>query len=180
VEHSIAAKYAARPAASFPRPSVRVRERRLGLGSAVAFRATSGRVSVLRRERAAAPLPAFLFGLRWARPVLAERIASRLGRQLRRGFLDEVRRLLAAGLPEDAPGPRTLGYRELLLHLRGECSLEEASERIALKTRQLAKRQETWFRLTPSVHWFDLRAEEDLARVAREIEDRLDHAADRP
>jgi hypothetical protein len=50
MEHSIAAKYAARPAASFPRPSVRVRERRLGLRGAIAFRATNGRASVLRRE----------------------------------------------------------------------------------------------------------------------------------
>jgi hypothetical protein len=50
MEHSIAAKYAARPAASFPRPSVRVRERRLGLRAAIAFRATNGRPSVIRRE----------------------------------------------------------------------------------------------------------------------------------
>ncbi|MES2208670.1 MAG: hypothetical protein V4515_00555 [Chloroflexota bacterium] len=50
MEHSIAAKYAARPAASFPRPSARIRERRLGLGSAVAFRARSGRSTELRRE----------------------------------------------------------------------------------------------------------------------------------
>ena len=113
------------------------------------------------------------------RSSLAERIASRFGRQLGRGFLEETQRLQAAGIPEDAPGPRTLGYRELLAHLRGECSLEEASERITLKTRQLAKRQETWFRLTPGAHWIDLRSDEDLARAAREIEDRLDHAADR-
>jgi len=65
----------------------------------------------------------------------------------------ETRRLLeevvAERLPEDAPGPRTLGYRELLAHLRGEISLDSARDLIALKTRQLAKRQETWFRLTP-------------------------------
>jgi tRNA dimethylallyltransferase len=137
-------------------------------------------ITALRRERAAEPLPALLFGLRWSRSALAERIASRLGRQLRRGFLDETRRLEKSGLPDDAPGPRTLGCRELLLHLRGECSLDEASEQITLKTRQLAKRQETWFRLTPGVHWFELKSEEDLSRVAREIEDRLDHAPDRP
>jgi hypothetical protein len=50
MEHSIAARFAARSAASFPRPSVRVKQRRLGLGSAIAFRATAGRVTVLRRE----------------------------------------------------------------------------------------------------------------------------------
>ena len=137
-------------------------------------------ISALRRERAPEPFPALLFGLRWSRPALAERIASRLDRQLARGFLDEVRTLLEAGLPEDAPGPRTLGYREIIPHLHGEYSLEEARRRIALKTRQLAKRQETWFRLTPGVHWIDLQEEGDFARAAREIEDRLDRARERP
>ncbi|MEO7664482.1 MAG: hypothetical protein ABIV26_05095 [Candidatus Limnocylindrales bacterium] len=54
MEHSITAKYAARPAARFPQPSARIRERRLGLRSAVAFRAGSGRPTVLREpERSA-------------------------------------------------------------------------------------------------------------------------------
>jgi tRNA dimethylallyltransferase len=137
-------------------------------------------ISALRRERAPDPLPALVFGLRWSRPLLAGRIASRIHRQMERGFLEETRALLARGLPEDAPGPRTLGYRELLAHLRGESSLAEALERIAQRTRQLAKRQETWFRMTPGVHWIELQRPEDLARTARTIQDRLDHAADRP
>jgi tRNA dimethylallyltransferase len=137
-------------------------------------------ISVLRREHAPDPLPALVFGLRWPRPVLAGRIASRIDRQMERGFLEETRALLAAHLPEDAPGPRTLGYRELLAHLRGESSLPEALDRIAQRTRQLAKRQETWFRMTPGVHWIELQEPEDLARAARAIQDRLDHAADRP
>jgi tRNA dimethylallyltransferase len=137
-------------------------------------------ITALRREHAPEPLRATVFGLRWPRPLLARRIASRIGRQLARGFLEEARALLAASLPEEAPGPRTLGYRELLAHFRGGTSLEEARERIALKTRQLAKRQETWFRMTPGVHWIELRGPEELARAARTIEDRLDHAPDRP
>ncbi len=137
-------------------------------------------ISALRKERAPEPFPARIFGLRWQRPALAGRIASRLGRQLARGFLEEVQVLLASGLPADAPGPRTLGYRELIEHLNGGMTLDEARDRIALKTRQLAKRQETWFRFTPGVTWIDLRAEEDLARAAREIEDRLDRATARP
>lgn len=137
-------------------------------------------ISALRRERAPEPMQAQLFGLRWSRPDLAERIDARLTKQLERGFLEEARRVLTARLPEDAPGPRTLGYRELLAHLRGETSLTAARERIALRTRQLAKRQETWFRLTPGVHWIDLSSEEDLARAARVIQDRLDPAAGRP
>ena len=68
---------------------------------------------------------------------------------------------------------------ELIAHLRGGSSLEEAREWIALRTRQLAKRQETWFRLTPGVRWIELSSEEDLASAAREIQDRLDRAGER-
>ncbi|MBI3746697.1 MAG: hypothetical protein HY264_09320 [Chloroflexi bacterium] len=74
MEHSIAAKYAARPAASFPRPSVRVRERRLGLRSAIAFRATSGRQSVLRRQ--ASTLAQLRGGSRAITPTHARRVVS--------------------------------------------------------------------------------------------------------
>jgi tRNA dimethylallyltransferase len=137
-------------------------------------------ITALRRERPADPFPAAVFGLRWPRPALAQRIANRIGRQLDRGFLEETRALLAMELPERAPGPRTLGYRELLAHLRGECTLAEARERIALKTRQLAKRQETWFRLTPGVQWVELASEEDLDRAPDVIQDRLDRAGFRP
>ena len=137
-------------------------------------------ISALRREHAAEPFPATIFGLRWKRPALAKRIADRIGRQMDRGFLEETRALMERRLPEDAPGPRTLGYRELLAHLRGECSLEGAKAQIALKTRQLAKRQETWFRLTSGVQWIDLESEEDLARAPDLIQDRLDRAGIRP
>lgn len=127
-------------------------------------------ISALRRERRRAPLPALVFGLRWPRPLLHERIEARLDRQLARGFLEEAARLLERDLPEEAPGPRTLGYRELLSHLRGELSLEQARTRIALKTRQLAKHQETWFRNTAGVAWFEMRSQEDVARAAEAIE----------
>ncbi|MBI4364281.1 MAG: tRNA (adenosine(37)-N6)-dimethylallyltransferase MiaA, partial [Candidatus Latescibacteria bacterium] len=70
-------------------------------------------ISVLRKERPRVPLPALLFGLRWPRPMLRDRIAARIDCQLREGFLDEARRLVERNLPADAPGPRTLGYREL-------------------------------------------------------------------
>jgi tRNA dimethylallyltransferase len=133
-------------------------------------------ISALRNERAVEPLPATIFGLRWPRAALGRRIAARIGRQIDRGFLEETRALLGRNLPEDAPGPRTLGYRELLAHFRGEFTLEEARERIALKTRQLAKRQETWFRFTRGVHWIDLAQELDLDRAAQVIQDRLDRA----
>ena len=105
------------------------------------YELTGKPISILQRERIPAPFPAFVFGLRWPRQILSRRIDARLTRQLERGFLSEASRLLEAGHRDDAPGPRTLGYRELIAHLRGNSTLEEARATISLKTRQLAKRQ---------------------------------------
>ena len=129
-------------------------------------------ISALRRERRRAGVAAMLFGIRWTREKLAPRIASRIQDQLRDGFLGQTRTLAAAGLREDAPGLHTLGYRELLAHLRGTMSLDGAVETIALRTRQLAKRQETWFRRVEGVTWFDLESAEEFPEVARAIAER--------
>jgi tRNA dimethylallyltransferase len=130
-------------------------------------------ISALRRERAAVPLVAPIFGIRWPRERLSERIERRVRTQLRAGFLEEARRLLALGLPEDAPVMRTLGYLQLLEHLRGRRTLEEAARETILRTRQLAKRQETWFRRMPEVEWMDVSNDEELARVPERIAARL-------
>ncbi len=131
-------------------------------------------ITALRRERGRPPLPAVRFGIRWRRPLLALRIESRIHDQLRDGFLAQARELLEAKLPDDAPGVQTLGYRELLGHLRGDSTLEAAVATIALRTRQLAKRQETWFRNVDQVHWFDLESPDQFREVARAIAVRID------
>jgi len=138
---------------------------------ALEVHALTGRpISALRREHRNDPTPAARFGIRWARPALAQRIEDRIRQQLDDGFLDEARALLDAGLPAEAPGLHTLGYRELLAHLKGERSLDEAVATIALRTRQLAKRQETWFRRVPNVHWFTLTSPDAFPTVASAIE----------
>jgi hypothetical protein len=109
-----------------------------------------------------------------ARPLLAARIASRIQDQLADGFLDQASALVSGGFAAGAPGLHTLGYRELLSHLRGEAALEEAIATIALRTRQLAKRQETWFRRVEGVEWFDLEAPEQLAATANTIAARFE------
>jgi tRNA dimethylallyltransferase len=137
---------------------------------ALEVHALTGRpISSLRRERAATSIAATWFGLRWQRPMLAARIEERVRAQVSAGFLEEARRLLALGLPPDAPGPRTLGYAELLDHLRGRQSLEEATRQISQRTRQLAKRQETWFRRIEGITWLELGSPEDLSRAPERI-----------
>ena len=130
-------------------------------------------ISALRRERTPAPVAARWFGLRWARPLLWARIEERVGGQMAAGFLEEARQLLDRDLPPDAPGPRTLGYAQLLEHLRGRVSLAEAVRQIAQRTRQLAKRQETWFRRVPGITWLELTDRGALARAPEWILARL-------
>ena len=133
------------------------------------FRLTGTPISELRRRSARAPMAAKRYGIRWERAPLARRIADRIVDQLRRGFLEETRALVAQELPPEAPGLHTLGYRELGAHLAGRLSLEEAVATIALRTRQLAKRQETWFRREPETRWFTVSDASEFPGIARDI-----------
>lgn len=79
------------------------------------------------------------------REWLADRIARRFDAMLAQGALDEARRNLP-GWSDDLPSAKAIGARELIAHLRGEMSLEDAREAAIIATRQYAKRQRTWFR----------------------------------
>ncbi|WOJ93069.1 tRNA (adenosine(37)-N6)-dimethylallyltransferase MiaA [Congregibacter variabilis] len=89
-----------------------------------------------------------------SRQVLHTRIETRFLEMMNAGFLDEVRSLRERGdLHADLPAIRAVGYRQLWSYLAGECSLDEAQERAIIATRQLAKRQLTWLRKWPDLHW---------------------------
>lgn len=96
--------------------------------------------------REAEPVPGVVVLLGVPREELDARIAARVDRMLERGLVREVRGLLAAGYGADAPGMSATGYREIVDHLFGEVSLEEAAEAIRISTRRYARRQITWFR----------------------------------
>ncbi|WP_067515478.1 tRNA (adenosine(37)-N6)-dimethylallyltransferase MiaA [Endozoicomonas ascidiicola] len=90
------------------------------------------------------------------RAVLHERIALRFRLMLENGFLDEAKALYARGdLSVNMPAVRSVGYRQVWSYLDGELSYEEMVERGIIATRQLAKRQLTWLRGWPDVHWLD-------------------------
>ncbi len=69
------------------------------------------------------------------------------------GLMEEVRGLLASGASGDEKPFEALGYKQALLHLRGELTLEQAVESAIIETRQYAKRQRTWFRRDQEVRW---------------------------
>ena len=108
-------------------------------------------------------------GLRVDRDVLDRRIAERYERQMDEGFLDEVRALAALPGGPSRSAAQALGYRELLAHLRGECTLDEAVGDAVVATRRFARRQERWFRRDPRIQWFDV-AEEPLAVLESVLE----------
>ncbi|MEO0407674.1 MAG: tRNA (adenosine(37)-N6)-dimethylallyltransferase MiaA [Cyanobacteria bacterium P01_A01_bin.135] len=85
---------------------------------------------------------------------LGQRIEQRTRQMLEMGLVAEVDRLRKAH-GEALPLLKTLGYAEILLHLQGKISLNEAERRIVDHTRQFAKRQRTWFRADAAIEWFD-------------------------
>lgn len=93
------------------------------------------------------------FGLRWSRDVLARRIAARVHTMMAAGLLDEVIALREAPGGMSRTAQQALGYKELLDHLDGRCSLDDAVEQIIVRTRQFAVRQERWFRRDPRIQW---------------------------
>ncbi|WP_328690548.1 tRNA (adenosine(37)-N6)-dimethylallyltransferase MiaA [Streptomyces caniferus] len=98
-------------------------------------------------------------GVDVARPELDERIARRVDRMWESGLVDEVRRLEGEGLREGRTASRALGYQQVLAQLAGECTEQEARDETVRATKRFARRQDSWFRRDPRVHWLSGAAE---------------------
>ena len=96
-------------------------------------------------------------GIRWDRGALSERIARRVDVMVRNGLVEEVRALLVEPEGMSATAAQALGYKEMIAHVRGESTLEDAVGEIVLRTRQFAVRQERWYRRDPRIRWVDVR-----------------------
>jgi len=94
-------------------------------------------------------------GLAPPRPALYARIDARVNEMLAAGWLDEVRTLVSRGIAPDAKPFQFIGYSDLRAHLEGRLSLDAAVANIQQSTRRFAKRQLTWFRREPHVHWLE-------------------------
>lgn len=87
------------------------------------------------------------------RPTLDARIEQRVARMFEEGFVEEVERLLEAGLADGRTASRAIGYREVSAYLSGDLSLDLAREQTATATRRFARRQDGWFRKDPRITW---------------------------
>ncbi|MDZ4830110.1 MAG: tRNA (adenosine(37)-N6)-dimethylallyltransferase MiaA [Phycisphaerae bacterium] len=100
---------------------------------------------------------AIVIGLDWPVDAINRRINARVRAMMTAGFLDEVRTLRSSG-PLGRQAREAVGYGELLEHLDGSLTLEEATERIKIRSRRYGKQQRTWlrrFRAVTRSHWID-------------------------
>jgi tRNA dimethylallyltransferase len=113
--------------------------------------------------------------LRIPAALTAERVARRVDEQFARGVVDEVRALLARGVPEDARPFGGLVYRQVMEMLRGVRGEAETRALIAQENRRYARRQLIWFRKEPNLRWFDGPGEraDTLQRVEAALEETL-------
>ena len=100
------------------------------------------------------PTPYRLAGVWLPRPVVAQRIERRFRSMLDAGLVDEVRRLAARPEGLSRTAGQALGYREVLDHLAGRCTLEQAADEAVRRTRAFARRQRVWFRRDPRITWY--------------------------
>ena len=127
-----------------------------------------------RQSRLAKPrYTAYTAALDFAdRQMLYDRIDRRAGAMFDQGLVEEVRRLLDAGIDPRTTAMQAIGYKEVAASLAGECTLEQALEQVCRSSRRYAKRQLTWLRSRPDVHWVRWEAEPDgnaLSAAAKDI-----------
>jgi tRNA dimethylallyltransferase len=120
------------------------------------------------------PLPEYdvrSFALRIPPEATAERVARRVDAQFAQGLLDEVRGLLASGVPPSAHPFTGLVYRQALEHLRGLRDEAATRELIVRENRKYSRRQLLWFRKEPNLQWIHAAGEraETLEEVARAL-----------
>ena len=87
------------------------------------------------------------------RQTLYDRIDRRVLMMLEQGLIPEIQGLLDGGVPEKATSMQAIGYKEFVDALQGRCSMEEATAQVQQSSRRYAKRQLTWFRRNPNIHW---------------------------
>jgi tRNA dimethylallyltransferase len=115
-------------------------------------------------------LACLMVGLRRPRRRLYARIDERVDRMMAEGLLDEVRSLCGRLGPQAS---QAVGYKELMSHLDGEMSLDEAVALIKRNTRRLARHQHTWLRHFPDLRWVEAAADEHPRQLARRCAARL-------
>jgi tRNA dimethylallyltransferase len=118
---------------------------------------TGERFSDLRKKQTC-PYNPLIIGLMRPREELYQRVDLRIGQMLQAGLVEEVQGLLLAGYASDLPTMSAIGYAEIIQHLQGQITLEEAVRLIQRNTRIFVRRQANWFKPDdPRIKWFEIK-----------------------
>ena len=117
--------------------------------------------------------PPLWFGLDFEeRQQLYNRIDLRVGLMLEAGLIEEIQSLLSRGIPSTCTAMQAIGYKEFVSALEGQGTIEEAADLVRQSSRRYAKRQLTWFRRNPAMHWLtrsEKRGPNEILEDARRI-----------
>ncbi|TLS53223.1 tRNA (adenosine(37)-N6)-dimethylallyltransferase MiaA [Paenibacillus antri] len=108
-----------------------------------------------KREKSS-PYELCMIGLTMDRELLYRRIEERVDAMLESGLEGEVHELLRSGYDRSLPSMQAIGYKEMAAYLTGEISYDRAVYLLKRNTRHFAKRQLSWFRAMPQIHWVDV------------------------
>lgn len=106
------------------------------------------------------------------RSELYRRIDLRVGIMLEMGLIQEIQDLLSSGIPEKCTAMQAIGYKEFVAALKGECTVEDAADQVRMFSRRYAKRQLTWLRRNPNIHWLTRetgRSSTEILNMARQV-----------
>lgn len=115
-----------------------------------------------------------ILGLRREKAEESRRMNARARKMIELGLVEEVQSLRAEEKPLSQQARCAIGYAEIIEHLEGRLTLEDAIEEIKKNTRRLAKGQRTWFKTFPDVRWIDVGPEDAVERVVERAREELD------
>lgn len=112
--------------------------------------------------KAAPSFNSLVIGLTAERPELYQRIDSRVDDMIKRGLVDEVKRLLDRGYDADLPAMSGIGYKQIILFLSGRLTLSAAIQQIKFESHRLVRHQYSWFRLKDDrIRWFAINEDKE-------------------
>ena len=126
--------------------------------------ATEGE-TVSQTKASESPYDAVVFGLNMDRPVLYDRINARVDEMVQAGIFEETKQLVEQGVPSYAQSMTSIGYKQILKFMAGDYTKEECINKIKQATRNFAKRQITWYKQMPYIHWFQITPTEDYEKL---------------
>ena len=106
-----------------------------------------------------------IVGLKWSNEELYKRIDARIDKMIKAGLIDEVKSLVCATKGLSPQAEQAVGYKEVIQYLNNKLTLEQTIDLLKKNTHHLARKQMTWFRRLPDVHWVECSDKKSSASI---------------